>query len=139
MRRLAVTAMLALAASVALAGCSSSPVELELERAADPRDDLPDWVAMPGGFETDSVRWLGERGEIAYFVAETESPRADKDLCVLAVAEDPLWMATCFGNRGGGTGRGQGIGSFAFNPAGWHDDEVPVGLVLVHPTLAVRE
>lgn len=137
MRRRIAFAGLALAASVVLVGCSQSPAEAELERTAGPADVLPDWVMPPSEFVVDSVRLLGEREGTTYYLAEAESLRVDNDFCIVAVAEESLWTAGCFGNRGGGGGGGQGLRSWEFNPAGWDDDSISDGFTLVHRTLAV--
>ena len=87
----------ALAVTILLSGCSSSPTIDALNRAATEQDRLPDGVTLGPEAEipAGSVRFLAEDNSVRYFGAKTaDGQRA----CVAAVPEASgasSWIAGC--------------------------------------------
>ncbi|QEE61913.1 hypothetical protein FVA74_10290 [Salinibacterium sp. dk2585] len=129
MRRGITAALLALAASGVLVGCSTGPALFE--EARDASDTLPTNVEAEG-YDLDTVRLLGERDGVSYFAAR--STANSREVCIIAHSVEE-WVGGCMQEDGLGELYSAGLGGMRFVPDGAPERE---GWDRLHPNLDVR-
>lgn len=88
------------AASLLLAACSSGTGYSDLDREATEADLLPSELPAYATerWDADSVRYVGERDDVSYYVGTTDEPRGG--VCVLHYASGDDWFGACGGPLG---------------------------------------